>query len=322
MSIKSNNNDGILLEAGTNELEMLVFEVADQRFGVNVAKVREILPVPEITSTAGLRDEIEGLVAIRDLVVPVANLQQCLYPKYKSGTSSESDKLLLLEYNQNHVCFRVENVERIYRISWTEVLPPNLTEDTGVITATVLLNDSIIPVLDFESLSVNLGILSFAKGGNEPRKITGKDRSHFPIVFADDSAVVRELIQDRLKEAGFCNIRSFNDGEEAWNYLSDVAATTTSTELSRTIAGVITDIEMPRLDGLSLTRKIRQVPILKNLPVILFSSIASSANENKAKQVGASAQISKPDIGELAGTLAKLLGESLEVERQLATVHP
>ena len=313
MSIMSSSDNDILLEAGTNELEILVFSVANQRFGVNVAKVREILPVPEITSTAGCRDEIEGVVVIRDLVVPVANLQKCLYTENTSQVSSETDKLLLLEYNQSHICFRVNDVERIYRISWTEVLPPNLTENSVALTAIVLLNDSIVPVLDFESLSVSLGILSFPKDKGEVSTIAGKDRSDYPIVFADDSAVIRKLVQDRLEEAGFSNIQAFNDGETAWNYLRDIADSSLPEELSNNIAGVITDIEMPRLDGLSLTKKIRQMPQLKDLPVILFSSIASKANKNKAEQVKASAQVSKPDLGKLVETLSQLLEETVSV---------
>ena len=313
MNALSGHDKGILLEAGTNELELLVFSVAGQRFGVNVAKVREILPVPEITATPGCADEVEGVVVIRDLVVPIASLEKCLYPDSPTADPKPDDQLLLLEYNQNYLSFRVNSVERIYRISWTEVLPPNLSENAVAITAVVLLNDSIVPILDFESLSVELGILSFTEDQSEGNAIGGKDRSEFPIVFADDSAVIRKLVQRKLEDAGYTNIQAFNDGEAAWNYLSGVVENTSPEELPNRIAGVITDIEMPRLDGLSLTKKLRQTPALKDLPVILFSSIASKANRNKAEQVGASAQISKPESGKLAEMLTELLGAAVGV---------
>ncbi len=308
------NDKGILLEAGTNELEVLVFAVANQRFGVNVAKVREILPIPQISSTPDRSHAIEGLVRIRDLVVTMANLESYLFSDRGSGMAlpvGEDDKLLLLEFNQDYLGFRVQSVERIYRISWKDVLPPPDLSCNGIpFTSVILLKDTIIPILDFESIGTDLGMPSFPPGHGSHETIAGKDRSSYPLVFADDSPLVRETIRDRLRAAGYTNLKIFSDGEAAWNYLSRIASDSSLEDVFTKVAGVITDIEMPRMDGLSLTKKIRQESLFKDLPVVLFSSIASDANANKAKQVGADAQLSKPESDRLSEVMTQLLDEA------------
>lgn len=304
----SSTDNSVLLEAGTNELELLVFSVANQRFGVNVAKVREILSVPKVVAVPGGHDAVEGMVMIRESVVPLVSLERCLYPVANKSMTSDDDRLLLLEFNKEYIAFRVGEVERIYRISWQDILPPpDLPCDGIPLTSIFLLGETIVPLIDFESLGVELGMKSFNAVSGDVTPVGGKDRSAHPIVYADDSLVVRELIKDRLNDAGYTNLVAFHDGQAAWEYLSDVANNSSKDDIPEKVAGVISDIEMPRMDGLSLCKKVRETPALKHLPVILFSSIASEANANKAQQVGADAQIAKPDSDQLADLLTKLL---------------
>lgn len=307
MSHFSSTNTQILLEAGTNELEVLVFSINGLRCGVNVAKIREVMEITEVTPTPGNRSgQLQGVVRVRDMVVPLAHLGRCLFPDEPQQESPE-DQMLLLEFNQDVIGFRVNSVERIFRLSWQDVQPiPETLGLSAPVTGIVLLEDAMIPMLDFESLGARLGMPSLAR--DETAAATD-DNSNYPIVYADDSPLLREMVRDRLLEAGYTNLHGFRDGQEAWEYLSELAANSTEADISHSIAAIVSDIEMPRMDGLTLTRNIRTSPVLGRLPVILFSSIASGANQNKAKQVGADAQISKGQGAELTPTLANLLAE-------------
>ncbi len=303
----SSSKTQILLEAGTNELEVLVFSVNGLRCGVNVAKIREVLEITDVTPTPGNHDgQLQGVVRVRDQVVPLAHLSRCLFPNEQHEDSPE-DQMLLLEFNQDVIGFRVENVERIFRMSWQDVQPvPETLGLSAPVTGIVLLDDAMIPMLDFESLGARLGMPSLNRDPAESQAKT-TDKSELPIVYADDSPLLRAMVHDRLSEAGYTNLHGFRDGREAWDFLNQQFAE--SSDGSQKVAAVVSDIEMPRMDGLTLTRQIRATPNLAHLPVILFSSIASDANENKAQQVGADAQISKGQGDELVPRLQKLLSE-------------
>jgi two-component system chemotaxis response regulator CheV len=304
-----------LLEAGTNEVEVLVFLVGEEHFGVNVAKVREVLPVGDVTAIAGGHDAVDGVVRVRDFVVTVANLERYLYNRETTVEGCTEGRLLLLEFNNEMIAFRVHDVERIYRLSWKDVIPtPDIAATTAPVTSVICLEDRLIPMLDFEAIGAKLGM---AAAHAAPKRSDGEanPQADLPIVFVDDSPLVREMLLDELTSTGFNNVQGFNDGQFAWEYLSAVADGSTPEELVEKIAAVVTDVEMPRMDGLSLTRRIKTHPKLKNVPVILFSSIASNVNKNKGHQVGAAAQIAKPNYAELATALS----EALE---QPATARP
>ena len=306
----STGSSGILLEAGTNEVELLVFRVGQQFCGVNVAKVREARPPETVTFLPEHPDTIEGVVRVRDLVVPTVDL--C---KYLWGATPQNDdasqRHLLLEFNDRTIAFRVQAIEQVHRVSWRNILPvPSGLGAEVPLTGIVLLNGRIILLLDFESIGATLGI----SGSTQlPQDLvdnsTAPQTNTCPLVFADDSALIRRMMTDALGVAGYNNVRVFVDGEDAWNYLQEVADHSTSQPLSQTVRGVITDIEMPRMDGLTLTKRIREHAVLKDLPVILFSSLVSRDNEKKGRQVGATAQVSKPKWEELSSTLLELLGQ-------------
>ncbi len=310
-SVVSGVDTGILLEAGTNESEILVFFIGENRFGVNVAKVREVLPIASVTSMPKSADTVDGLVEIRETVVPLVNLEKYLYGTHTPPEQNEVDSLVLLEFNGQHTAFRVRRVERIYRISGRDTLPaPQLGDDVSPVTSIVRLEDGLIPLLDFESITAVIGLCG--RNLDAEANVAADDitrRANLPIVFADDSRMIGAMVHDSLSAAGFTNLRGFVDGQEAWNYLHELTQADDPDHFSEQVACIVTDIEMPRLDGLSLTKKIRRDPIMANIPVILFSSIASKDNENKGRQVNATAQVSKPNYANLVATVCKVLGQ-------------
>ncbi len=305
-------NSQILLEAGTNEVEILVFTAGGLRCGVNVAKIREVLDVPAVRKTVGTSaPALEGVARVRDLVVPVADLAMCMFPEQPSK-QKKTDQLLLLEFNEDLVGFRVAEVDKIMRISWKTIQPlPTTVGDTALCTGVAVLGDELIPMLDFESIGVSLGMFSTAESIDDVENCP-LTRSDHLIAYADDSSLIREMIRHRLTHAGFTNLCEFRDGQEAWEFLNEVASKVPEGELLKQVAGLVTDIEMPRMDGLTLTRRIRESQVLNKLPVILFSSIASDANENKSVQVGADAQVSKANAVDLTAKLSQIIRARLE----------
>lgn len=295
---------GILLNAGTNEAEFLAFNIDNQGYGVNVAKVREVLSIEKVTHTPQSHPAIEGVVRVRDRVVPLINLARFLNNNHSAP--NPNDTMLLLEFNKQLIAFRVHGVERIHRVSWKSTSPlPQLPGMDAPVTSVVTLDNKLVLLLDFESISVVLGV-----GTTQAGTLTkAQDRSHCPLVIVDDSRLVSKMLKDVLQESGYTSITSFSDGDDAWNYLLDIANNSTPEEVCGKVSGLITDIEMPRMDGFNLTKRVRENPVLKNLPVILHSSLVSKDNLRKGRQVQASAQVSKSCHDELTRTLAKLLDE-------------
>ncbi len=304
-------NQGILLEAGTNEAEILVFLLNGERFGVNVAKVREVLPLSQVTSTPNAHPAVDGVVRIRESVAPVVDLNRFLNgadaAKGEDANRGEHDKLLLLEFNQERLAFRVNGVDRIYRVSWKNTIPlPVAIGGATPVTSVILLGERIVPLLDFESVGSAVGMPGFKR----PTTMTTPPRhsaSQLPLVLAEDSPLVREMLQDALSEAGYERLHSFPDGEQAWSFIEQLIADHPDQPRTEYLAGVISDIEMPRMDGLNLTRRIREHAVLSDLPIILFSSLISRCNEKKGIQVGATAQIAKPRYQDLTEKLAEVL---------------
>ncbi|MBN2291957.1 MAG: chemotaxis protein CheV [Pirellulales bacterium] len=299
---------GILLEAGTNEAELLVFHVRGKRFGVNVAKVREVLPIEGFTEIPKSDPAVDGLIDIREAVVPLVNLERYLFGDPGDTDSKSQDSLVLLEFNNEQIAFRVQAIERIYRVSWKNMLPsPQLGNEATPVTSILRQEQGLVPLLDFESICANIGLGCSISSIDSVPKEDSLERSHMPIVFADDSRMICEMIRDSLVEAGYTSVKGFSDGQDAWNYIEPLAKHSTTENIHDRLACIITDIEMPRMDGLSLTKKVREHPVLGNVPVIVFSSIATKDNEKKGVQVGASFQVSKPHYDDLVATVGKAL---------------
>lgn len=300
---------GILLEAGTNEAEVLAFRVRGARFGVNVAKVREVVPLERLTPIPHSHPAIDGLAEVREMVIPLINLRKYLFHDDEARSVDGSESLLLLEFNNIHTAFRVEEVERIYRVSWQDTRPvPRLGKDACPVTSVLRQEEGLLPMLDFESICATVGLGGMSVDLETIEKDQAPEQADMPIVYADDSQLVRAMVKDSLHEAGFTHLRGFPDGQDAWEYLVGLAENATAENIRGKVACVVTDVEMPRMDGLSLTKKIRGHSVLANLPVVVFSSIATKDNQKKGVQVGATAQVSKAKYDELVEAVHELLG--------------
>lgn len=293
---------GILLESGTNELEILVFTFLGQRYGVNVAKVREVIEPVEVTAMPDSHESVLGVFQLRDTVSPLIDLQRAL----GSGAvvDVQAGKIIIMEFNDVRVGFLVENVEQIYRVSWESVaaIPDIAGVNDAPLTSVAHINDNMVLMLDFEKIVFDIGGVDLFE--EHAKRMTERDgRDSTRILFAEDSNAMRALIQSNLHKAGYTNITLCVDGQNAWDKLeSDVS------EHGRvTFDILITDIEMPRIDGLHLTRRIKDNPQMNDLPIVIFSSLVSDDNEKKCKAVGADAQITKPQLDQLVDLIDSLV---------------
>ncbi len=296
----------ILLESGTNELEVLVFSVADYTFGINVAKVREVLPAPEITQLPKAHPSIRGVFKLRNQVIPCVSLMDHL-GIYSSGEHCESTAILT-DLNQQQTAFLVDRVERIYRLSWENVLAvPGLTALSRMpVTALTRCGERLILMLDFEMILDEVTNQYFRTHCVENVDQVPRDQAR--IVFVEDSPTVREAVVSTLRESGYRQVISFENGKEAWSWLeSEVGACDANQPICDL---VIADVEMPQVDGHHLTKRIKSDPRLRNVPVLLYSSIITPENRKKGEAVGADEQIAKPDLCRVVQLADELIGKA------------
>ena len=299
----------ILLESGTNELELLEFEVGNSCYGINISKVVEIMINQEVTPVPNAPEEVEGVFIPRDKLISVVDLHKVLNTQC---TKTDKDIFIICEFNQMQVAFHVSKVKGIQRISWSDISdPPSIangssSEAAGLSTGVAKVNGRIIIILDFEKIVSKLnrsagldttGIDRLTR----PDAVVGNKR----IVVADDSKFLNKMITDSLEHIGFYNIQSFSNGQDAWDYIQSYRDS--GDKITDDIAAVISDIEMPKMDGHRLTKLIKDDAVLKDIPVILFSSLINEQMIAKGKSVGADAQFSKPQIKDLINYLVNLL---------------
>ncbi len=300
------NNTGILLESGTGEAEILKFIVAGKKYAINVVKVKEILPLNDLTPLPNAHPAILGITLIRGDVVTIIDLYRVLEKKAEEGVEITKKKILLCEFNNMKVAFSVDEVIGIHRVRWDEMhTPDEIIQGSGVV-ASVEYEGVLFMLLDFESIvvsispetGINLDMLSNLKE---------KDRSGFRIALADDSKVIRSLLNDTLQYAGYTNLTFFDDGQSALDFIKGLASKK-GEHFTDDIDLLITDIEMPKLDGHTLVRAIKEDKLLRKLPVIIFSSLITYELRHKGEAVGADAQLSKPEIEGLVDEVDRLLG--------------
>lgn len=287
---------GILLESGTNELEIVEFDIANNKFGINVIKVKEIIqPIP-VTFIPHAHPHVEGIIQLRGEVLPVVDMLKVL--GIANATYSTQHKYIVAEFNKQKVVFHVDNVTQIHRISWNEIERPSDMYQGGAsqVIGVIKQNDNMILLLDFERIMVDINPESGIKVG-DVKKLGKRNRSEKRLVVAEDSPLLRKLLYDTLSEAGYVNVEFFENGRDAYDYLEGLA--NIGGNIEEHIQLVITDIEMPQMDGHHLTKKIKTHPELQKLPVIIFSSLITDDLRHKGEKVGAEGQISKPEIAEL-----------------------
>lgn len=294
----------ILLESGTNELEVLEFTIAGNHYGINVAKVREILPITEITPVPNSHPCIEGIFMPRDTIITAINLVRALGFPEKSDRSNHM--LIITNFNNLNIAFDVEQVLGIHRVSWRDIVKPDATVNApgaGIATGIIKKLDSLIIVLDFERIVEEICPETSLKM-SQIAELGERERNNIPIIIAEDSPMLQQLVHDALDKAGYTNLHTYANGQEAWDKLQELKK---NNGVDYGAKCIITDIEMPQMDGHRLIRLIRNDEALKHLPIIVFSSLINEDMKRKGERLGADAQISKPEIGQLVGCIDNLI---------------
>lgn len=288
----SAKKEQILLESGTNELEVLVFELGGQRFGVNVAKVREVILHVDATPTPGQADTVKGVIRLRGSVLMVVDLHKHL--KHKPVVQNEQDwKIIVTEFNGVTAAFEVEAVDSIYRMSWQDVrpVPDSGAGSTNAVTGIAEVGEDMVMMLDFESIYDGVTARKTDTTAKENR--LNVDRSKARIWLAEDSDFIRASIERMLSGSGFTSIKPHRNGAEAWQAFEQ--AIKAGEPLPHVL---ISDIEMPQMDGLHLCKRVKSTRELEAVRVVLYSSLITPETRHKGEQVGADEQFNKPKLSD------------------------
>lgn len=295
----------ILLDAGTNELEIVEFQIRTPGneagcYGINVAKVKEIVTVPEILAFPNSHPAVAGAINLRGKIIGLVDLGVWLgYP----STTSKKSRVIVTEFNNVVTGFIVDAASRIHRITWEQVdsPPADISVGTGgCLTSVVRMDDRMILMLDFEAIiaDINPNTSLSANAIEAPAGLAREDKL---ILVAEDSGSIRKIIVNTLQQAGY-RVSPHEDGESAWNYLDEHRKTGADMPDM-----VISDIEMPKVDGMHLLSRIKAENDLMKTPVVLFSSLGSDSNRDKALKLGAQDLIGKPDLPRLIELVDTLL---------------
>ena len=288
----------ILLESGTNEFELIEFILRKRSYGINVAKIREVIEKPdEIYPVPKTHPCMQGVTNIRDEIISIINLKNFLNMEKEDDTAKE--KVIITEFNNLKMGFIVDSVTRIYRLSWENVTAPDLSVSGGnaYITSIVKLDKKIILMLDFEKIVMEINQFNDLK--EAPNIKRDESRSNYHIVIAEDSTTIRNMMKKNLSEAGY-RLTDFSNGKEAYDYVI---------ENKDKIDLLITDIEMPQMDGYSLTKQIKSNRMYSHIPVVIFSSLISPDIRKKGDAVGADAQITKPELAYLLEIVDEIISK-------------
>ena len=296
----------ILLESGTNELEILEFALGNNRYGINVAKIREILSYQPVTPIPNANPSVEGIFMPRDVMITVINLKRCI-----GLPETDNEGLFIItNFNKLNIAFHVDEVIGIHRVSWEDIINPDSTinsHDNGVSTGVIKLDDKLIIILDFEKIVTDISPETGLKV-SDMDEVVSRDRSDCPILIAEDSPLLSKLITDCLKKAGYTHQIVTANGQEAWDKICEFKKEGT---LKDKVHCIITDIEMPIMDGHRLTKLAKTDDDVKGIPLIIFSSLVNEEMRRKGETLGADAQLTKPEIGNLVEAIDKLIDSHL-----------
>ena len=297
---------GILLESGTNEIEVMEFTIDNNLYGINVAKVKEILVSEPVKPMPHAHPSVEGIFKPRDIVITVVDL-----PKYLNGVAGEKgekDLFIVTNFNKMNIAFRVHTVVGISRISWKDIQKPDKTVsggNEGVATGIAQCHGNLVTILDFEKIVAEIAPETSIQI-SEIDQLGHRERSEARILVAEDSVLLSKMIEEALHKAGYANTTMFSNGQELWDAL---CAIRDREDLDNYVSLVITDIEMPQMDGHRLTKLIKDDRKLKKIPLIIFSSLITEEMRKKGKELGADEQMSKPEIGHLVQVIDHLLAQ-------------
>ena len=292
--------NSILLESGTNELEIVEFCINDGETpmycGVNVAKVREIIQKPALRSVVNAQHSVAGMMTLRNKVLPVIDLAKAL----GLCPAKAAERIVVLEFNKVVIGVLVNSVSRIYRLSWEQIEAPQSISGCSNVTGLVKMDDRIILILDFERIIAEMYQEGAIKALNA-QEILSHDGIGKKILVVDDSSFIRLQICTSLRGAGY-TVEEATNGEEAWHYIDSALS-----DGRFDIDAVITDVEMPKMDGLHLVALIRGKEALARLPLYVFSSLASDDNIRKWEKLSINGVLTKPDLPKLVGILGECL---------------
>lgn len=299
----SGDKKGILLETGTNEFEIVEFSIGQVNYGINVAKVREVITRTPVTNMPQAHPYIDGLFTLRGKAIPLVNLPRCLNVE----TNAEPKNIIVTEINNYNIGFLVENVSRIHRISWKDMEPAPEVGDQSRVVGIIKMEDRIVLLLDFETIiaEINPEINAKLTTYEDATESVRAKRSEVHVVVAEDSPMLRDLLVTTLHESGYRYVRDFGNGQDAWEYLQGL--TQKGGQISSHVGVIVSDVEMPRMDGHRLLKLVRADNRLSDVPLVLFSSLISDEMRIKGDQLGASGQIAKPEINQLIGLLDNLI---------------
>ncbi|USD42405.1 chemotaxis protein CheV [Vibrio sp. SCSIO 43135] len=319
----SHSSSTILTESGTNELEIIEFHLVKHLpdgstktcyYGINVAKVREVIQVPETTDYPNAQPHMIGVFSSRDILTPLVDLGGWL----GVPTSKELDRkfVIVTDFNRMTNGFLIDSISRIHRISWNDVESPSQFLEAGeqdCVVAVVRKDGNLIMILDFEKIIADinpeLSMEKYDVKGDRTVDLNQQmvtKRNAKTIIVVDDSAFIRSLIQDTLTSAGY-NVIACKDGGEGHDKLMEIAeyAKAESLPVHELVNAVVTDVEMPRMDGMHLLKRLRESDAYQTTPIVMFSSLMSDDNRSKALALGANDTITKPEIGKLVSMMDK-----------------
>lgn len=302
----------ILLETGTNELEVITFylewldsatgQTIRSAYGINAAKVRELVAMPgEVTEIVNSPSCVQGVFLLRNKTIPLVDL--CDWFEYEPVTESsrKSWVVIVAELNGKPFGFISHGVDKVYRISWSQISPPpELISSSQSITGICQVNDQLIQMIDFERITAAIDPSMVLKSSKDKKEIEEiEQKYHRSVVVVDDSRVVLTQLTRTLEASGF-KVIPHSDGQAAWEFLEDLR---NKGEMEEKVLAIISDIEMPRMDGHHFCLQVRKQPAYRKIPFILFSSMINDALRRKGEVVGADDQITKPELDHLIDRL-------------------
>lgn len=318
-------NSSILTESGTNELEIIEFRLEKIMpdgsskmcfYGINVAKVREVIRVPNTTDYPNAQPNVLGVFSLRGKLIPLVDLAGWLN---MTTPSNLDDKVVIVtDFNRMSNGFLVDGVSRIHRISWEEVESPSQfleASDQDCVVAVVRQESNLIMILDFEKVIADINPeLSMGKYDvTQDKRVVIDDemlakRAAKTVMVVDDSAFIRRLIENTLRSAGY-NVISAKDGAQALAMVIDFVRLSTEENqpIGNFVNGIVSDVEMPQMDGMHLVKRLRDIDEIKPLPIVMFSSLMSEENRRKALDLGANDTITKPEIGRMVELMDSLV---------------
>ena len=292
-----------------SKLDLLIFITEGRKYAINVSKVQEIIAYAPLTSVPCVHPYVEGVFMPRGELISVLDMKRVL----QLGEAEAKGNIIIANFSAQSMAFHVDAVDGIFTTTWQDIMRPSESfgdAESGLSTGIVKRNGELIVILDFEKIlsDINPAMELRAAGIYE---IEGGRHSDIPILVVEDSAMLNRLIVESLEKAGYTNITHTANGQEAWDMIKEWRD---EGSLESHVQCVITDIEMPKMDGHSLIKLMKEDFMTQPIKVIIFSSIINDVERAKGEKLGVDAQLSKPEIDQLVEKLDQIMDASSHME--------